>query len=974
MTYTISGEFNGLDYSQLRALLSDANKFIEKPVSEKVHISFGTFNTTTQISKAANYDPAFIKQYAAIKNVLTNHNVICDKTILFKTIEKLIPMGIKFLPKTYTHIDKFDNPLILKKKDMAAQTGVRVITSKADFERAKKELHLYDGNYIISEYITNPLTIDGKKFHLRVYFLLSSISGIIRCCSHNEYRILTAELPYIASDWPNKKIHLSGGHHTKKRYIWPNDFDSIINTTLKTNLEECKNVLCLAMASSNIKNYPESDAGYHLYAADLLLTNDNNIYILEVNKRPGFGCYGEPDGWGEFNKTFSHNLFSFILDNTIFPYFGIKRFPHKSAMVIGNGTLTPFANNLIHYGLIPLGDATQEEIASAMKYNFYNDKLSFQYVMDYCHNVCLIGGDGHLIIGYIGLYSFEFPDGSKLDLALKIAISEEYQNRGIGTAIIAAYMEMYAAIHYPHNPTIHILNSKRFNFLTNIANRMSFIMEGKKYYSRKCRITNTIIKKINEHKLLTYNLITIYDGTNQDFLIKELEHLMVQTHSQFVHLSFSAVSKQHIITKASTGSKYNKVFMMQGAELKSALNFETKKIINSVYIFENWATKPNQLFEPIISLQNCQDGQFYVFYDVTDTTVSYKTKQYFSKNVKNDLQKYNILEENCIIKKYNPPYLLDGRKMNLRIYFFIYAGANGIKKCFALNTSHIITAKNKYSIEKESDWNNQDIDYPKYGTTDKIYDLKSVFSDLKSHDLNSGNTIDNIHSFIQQVADLVVESDFIPFPESNAGFTNFVILAKFIQSANNTYTPIIDQIFNNTQIHNLQISNKENEKLINDFSKEFYSIIKDGIICPHFGINTHSLQRPNAIHSNNKLIDAKLISELYLEFNSNRDNINIYINGHQCGHIKLDLKLENLIVNLSHIEIDASHRRKKIALHSIFILMDILAAYYAPDIISLQFNSDFIAIHSIAYKLNFQTTSLEKKSHIFIRLCRSIDS
>jgi hypothetical protein len=571
MSYTIVGEFNGLDYSQLRALLSEANKFIEKPVSEKVHISFGTFNTTTQTSKAANYDPAFIKQYAAIKNVLTNHNVICDKTILFKTIEKLIPMGIKFLPKTYTIDTKlFDSPngkiFILKKKDMAAQTGVRVITSKIDFENAKKELHLYD-NAIISEYITNPLTIDGKKFHLRVYFLLSSISGIIRCCSHNEYRILTAELPYIAGDWSNKKIHLSGGHYTKKRYIWPNDFDSIINTTLKTNLEECKNVLCLAMASSNIKNYPESDAGYHLYA-----------------------------------------------------------------------------------------------------------------------------------------------------------------------------------------------------------------------------------------------------------------------------------------------------------------------------------------------------------------------------------------------------------------------GANGIKKCFALNTSHIITAKNKYSIEKESDWNNQDIDYPKYGTTDKIYDLKSAFSDLKSHDLNSESTIDNIHSFIQQVANLVVESDFIPFPESNAGFTNFVILAKFIQSANNTYTPIIDQIFNNTQIHNLQISNKENEKLINDFSKEFYSIIKDGIICPHFGINTHSLQRPNAIHSNNKLIDAKLISELYLEFNSNRDNIKIYINGHQCGHIKLDLKLEDLIVNLSHIEIDAPHRRKKIALHSIFILMDILAAYYAPDIISLQFNSDFIAMHSIAYKLNFQTTSLEKKSHIFIRLCRSIDN
>ena len=47
MSYTISGEGNGLNYSILRNILKDQEKFrifwVEKPISEKVHVSFGSF-------------------------------------------------------------------------------------------------------------------------------------------------------------------------------------------------------------------------------------------------------------------------------------------------------------------------------------------------------------------------------------------------------------------------------------------------------------------------------------------------------------------------------------------------------------------------------------------------------------------------------------------------------------------------------------------------------------------------------------------------------------------------------------------------------------------------------------------------------------------------------------------------------------------------------------------------------------------
>ena len=159
MTYTISGEDNGLDFSQLRSLLKDAKKygvdFIEKPTSETVNVSFGTFKNDTVINKEVkrwNYDPAFMKQKSAIKNTLGSHHQIINKSELYNTIKKLIPNGIKFLPKSFTPeemdtILKTSNiismtPYIIKKDNVPQQQAVRVITSKDEYYKAKKELNI----------------------------------------------------------------------------------------------------------------------------------------------------------------------------------------------------------------------------------------------------------------------------------------------------------------------------------------------------------------------------------------------------------------------------------------------------------------------------------------------------------------------------------------------------------------------------------------------------------------------------------------------------------------------------------------------------------------------------------------------------------------------------------------------------------------------------------------------------------------
>jgi hypothetical protein len=476
LTYTISGEYNGLIFKALRDILSKSDylgvNFIEKPVSEKVHISFGTFHKLDQSSKDANYDPLFLKQHASIKNVLSGHNVICDKTILFKTIKNLIPMGNKYIPKTeiVSNFDPMkiqkDDLFILKKKDAARQMGVLVFKTKEEYEDAKIKLSITDLNGVISKYITNPLTVDGKKMHLRIYILLSIQSEITRCYVFDEYRVYVAESQYKKDDWLNPKIHISGADSTKKRYTWPQDIDQFkigeqsgdkIPSNLIHELNKCIKVLCMCMALSDIKKYSESDTGYHVYGADILLTDDNKVYILEVNKRPGFGWVKKDPEEG-YPYNYSYKYFSFILDTTVFPHFGLKRLPTPMVEIIKNGKLTKL-NEMHRNYLIPISNATTNELQQ------------IAHIKDGDYVYLIATGDA--IIGQL--------------VILNGWISITIKNIDIAIAIIAQFMEIYSAIFFTkknNNPTIYI--KKHDTFLAKIAKRLKFI-DKSNHFERTCK-------------------------------------------------------------------------------------------------------------------------------------------------------------------------------------------------------------------------------------------------------------------------------------------------------------------------------------------------------------------------------------------------------------------------------------------------------------------------------------------------------
>jgi hypothetical protein len=987
-----SGEIKshlGLDYSILRNLLNDYG-FKECNFSEKVSVSFGVPNHKKGINVTA-YNPNFYKQHSAIKNTLDKHSCFINKSELYKTIYNLIPIGIKYLPKSYTpeeferiilrgnsdknHSDKNStinqNPAflyILKKDRIGCQLGIKIIETKEDYFKEKKALQIHN-NAIISEYISNPLTIEGKKFHLRIHFLLSVISGITRCYANDWYHILTAKKPYINSDWLNADIHLTGGHTTMQRYEFPDDLykcGSItteqINIIVK-NLSECVHVVNMALSMSNVKNYEESDAGYCIYGVDIFITKDFHPYIIEINNIPGYGANGfgirnNEQKEDEFKEKISKNMFLFELNNVILPHFGIKR-PNIMGQLseyISNGILSLFSTILTGNNkciLIPYLDATEPEIAYVKNMNFYAS-ISFLRIIDDCNaqDIFLIqyshdnsadvygnpfekrlypknsadvyGNDNYPkklsnVIGYIGVNRHSF---------IKIAIIEEYQNRGIATAMIAQLLELYSARYSPN----HILKINQYNkFLQKIAVKLHFVsikLEDT-IYQRKCKINDPILKKINNNKILTYKII---ENAKSYF---ELDSF-APSNSQFVHFLYEVLTPNYNITKFSTGNKHNKNFTYQGAELKSSLKLN---IVKNIAIFMKWAyNNDKEEFKNIFNISGsskrtdaygngCSRDKIYQILNM-------ETLKLFVSTIQDE-----YLSTNYIIMENYSPYLTDDKNIfRLRYFFIVYAQNNGIIKIFKFSEKLAISFL-------ETDSNN-------------LHTIYNFDKDFKNTKLDK--YLDNIEldRYINIIVNSILKSKIELYGESNSGFLPITIDINFVKKEDN-YIPNIYQIWNNSPI-------EKNEYMDEHFIKKYYHWVTHCIIYPHFGY-PHTIMHPMLCKSisNIKEIDPKIIAAISLQFNHAQTNVNVLYREDKIETIQLNL--ENIQDYIIELKINDIKMDENILLHTIFIFMDILAAYYAPYMPQLIMSNNK-KIHNIAYILQFYKSNIHK--NFFIRKCR----
>ena len=284
-------------------IIHNDNKILEEEF-EKEFKKRGNWKKSTK-----NIDFLYIDETKSIKNKMSDKKVGIKNIINLKSVEnvidkfKLIDNLQKKFPdfakkytlqqflikknKKYPELTKkFDkNVWILKPIDSFAGKGIKIFDNFNDFDKFNKTYN----EYVLQSYIRNPLLIQGKKFHLRMFLLETIIDNKINTYLLRKGAIITASKKFKLNSFNDKNIHNSHLKSTDERLIFPDDYLKIFN--LKKTIEIFKNIIriCkkIAILLKDTKCYPESKDCYYLFGLDIMITDDDRVLLIECNKKTG---------------------------------------------------------------------------------------------------------------------------------------------------------------------------------------------------------------------------------------------------------------------------------------------------------------------------------------------------------------------------------------------------------------------------------------------------------------------------------------------------------------------------------------------------------------------------------------------------------------------------------------------------------------------------------------------------------------
>lgn len=249
------------------------------------------------------------------KKILTNKALLYDNFLLFDkefTNKYFMPQYdlLKTNLNSLKNIFDNNNIWILKPTFGFSGSGIKILKN---FEELKKN---YDKNFklnkinnknfhynftasnktwILSKYITNPLLFLKKKFHFRIFIIITKINNIIEGYLFNIIPIVIAKKDYVKNNFINKDIYNTHWQEDRsKQFVFPIDFynefgydkTEIIHNQIKTISNKFFDIL---KNKITLKCYSETKNCYEIFGVDLMVDDNFNVKIIEFNEKPGFG-------------------------------------------------------------------------------------------------------------------------------------------------------------------------------------------------------------------------------------------------------------------------------------------------------------------------------------------------------------------------------------------------------------------------------------------------------------------------------------------------------------------------------------------------------------------------------------------------------------------------------------------------------------------------------------------------------------
>ena len=257
-----------------------------------------------------------------IANQIDNINSIALKDNLFYNMKKYFSNTYKkFIADSFNLTNDYkleDNkvyisrPTILitdKRNQLVACSGddIVIVYDSNSLEKAKLNLNKYT-SILMSEYIINPLLFMNKKFHVRMYYIITINNNILRTYLMNFGFIYTALLSYKNADYSNKEIHDTHYKSTAKDYMFPKDMQYLGTDNINNIIKQMRNILNYTsqiLYNNKVSNYENIANGFYIFGIDFMIKDNYDVMLIECNDTPGYKRK-------EKDYTLEKELFSFI--------------------------------------------------------------------------------------------------------------------------------------------------------------------------------------------------------------------------------------------------------------------------------------------------------------------------------------------------------------------------------------------------------------------------------------------------------------------------------------------------------------------------------------------------------------------------------------------------------------------------------------------------------------------------------------
>lgn len=260
-------------------------------------------------------------QYSNMVDFLEERPYYLPETIPFKK------NNIKKLKQNFESDDT--KKWIVKPENSLNRNGIGV------FDSYNKLVHFVNqhnyNEWILQEFIDNPLLINGKKFHFRVYVLIIKDKQMFKTLMYNKGFMYFSTQKYINN---NEKSYLTDGKTKSQVKLFPNFYNKFYANFDETILPQFK-IIVNDTIESVYKNLEciNHNKCYKYLGYDILVDKFFRCYLAEINTN----LIGFPHTPSNFKNKFYFSILDAVIKNKNDNFVFINRFNKNTKKIkLGN--------------------------------------------------------------------------------------------------------------------------------------------------------------------------------------------------------------------------------------------------------------------------------------------------------------------------------------------------------------------------------------------------------------------------------------------------------------------------------------------------------------------------------------------------------------------------------------------------------------------------------------------------------------